>query len=79
MYSATVVPLCILLLLCHCVRVSMAIPPAISTGGHGFFAMCSDLSACFAHDGETGTDQFAQVLTRNTMLKKSFPPVSSGI
>ena len=36
----------------------------LRTGGHGVFNGCSDLGACLACEGETGTGEFAQVLNQ---------------
>ena len=35
-----------------------------SKDGLGIFNVRNDLSACCVHEGETGTDEFAQMLTR---------------
>ena len=56
--------LIILLLLCT-ISVSPHRQPLgllLSTGGNGIFNVSDDLSACWAHEGETGTDTPAQVL-----------------
>ena len=36
----------------------------LRTGGHEVFNGCSDLGACLAREGETGTGEFAQVLNQ---------------
>ena len=45
-----------------------SVPPAVwssyrNWGGHGIFNARNDLSACCAHEGETGTDESAKMLT----------------
>ena len=37
---------------------------ALQNGGHGMFNVRNDLSACHAHEGETGADESAQALTQ---------------
>ena len=38
----------------------------LQNGGHGIFNARSDLSMCFAHEGEKNTEESAQVLTGKT-------------
>ena len=40
-----------------------AVSLLLSKGDHGSFNVRSDFSACCAHEGETGTDECAKVLT----------------
>ena len=44
----------------------------LSKVGHGIFYVRNDLSACCAHEGEIGTDEWAQVRTDPEELKHAF-------
>ena len=77
---ATITILITLLLLC----VSCLFPcnPPLSfllwKDGLGIFNVRNDLSACCVHEGETGTDEFAQMLTRENW-KGSFTLPRPGL